>query len=119
MGEILRITDLIPSDDSIVKCEHSEYEPVTGTNLNNSGGDIRIYIEIQYLFTHPSESFLVIEGRLPKADGTAYANADAFFSKYSVRTFGSGDRKSIVSGSSDNNVGFVKICGRFFLYHKD
>ena len=28
------------------------------------------------IFTHPSESFLLIEGRLTKADGTAYANAD-------------------------------------------
>ena len=76
MSSILRITDPIPSDDSIDKYEHFEYEPVTRTNLNNSGGDIRIYIETQDLFTHPSESFLLIEGRLTKADGTAYANAD-------------------------------------------
>ena len=76
MSEILRITDPIPSDDSIDKYEHFEYETVTGTNLNNSGGDIRIYIETQDLFTHPSESFVIIEGRLTKADGTAYANAD-------------------------------------------
>ena len=47
-----------------------------GTNLHNSGGDIRLYIETQDIFTHPSESFLLIEGRLTKADGTAYANAD-------------------------------------------
>ena len=76
MSSILRITDPIPSDDSIDKYEHFEYEPVTGTNLNNSVGDIRIYIVTQDLFTHPSESFLLIEGRLTKADGTAYANAD-------------------------------------------
>ena len=71
MSSILRITDPIPSDDSIDKYDHFEYEPVTGTNLNNSGGDIRIYIETQDLFTHPSESFLLIEGRLTKANGTA------------------------------------------------
>ena len=76
MSEILRITEPIPSDDSIDKYEHFEYEPVTGTNLNNSGRDIRIYIETQDLFTHPSESFLIIEGRLTKAGVTAYANAD-------------------------------------------
>ena len=29
MGDILRITDPIPSDDSIDKYEHFEYEPVT------------------------------------------------------------------------------------------
>ena len=50
MSSILKITDPIPSDDSIDKYEHFEYEPVTGTNLNNSGGDIRIYIETQDLF---------------------------------------------------------------------
>ena len=60
MSSILRITDPILSDDSIDKYEHFEYEPVTGTNLNNSGGDIRIYIETQDLFMHPSESFLLI-----------------------------------------------------------
>ena len=70
------IPRIIPSDKSIDKYEHFEHEPVTGTNLNNSGGDIRIYIETQDLFTHPSEIFLIIEGRLTKADGTAYANAD-------------------------------------------
>ena len=76
MGEIFRITDPIPNDDRIDKYEHFEYGPITGTNLNNSGGEIRIAIETQHLFTHPSESFLLIEGRLTKADGTAYANAD-------------------------------------------
>ena len=44
--------------------------------MNNSGGDIRINIETQDLFTHPSESFLFIEGCLTKADGTAYVDAD-------------------------------------------
>ena len=45
MGDILRITDPIPSDDSIDKYDYFEYEIVTGTNLNNYGGDIRIYSE--------------------------------------------------------------------------
>ena len=77
MSSILRITDPIPSDDSIDKYEHFEYEPVAGTNLNNFRGDIRLYIETQDIFTHPSESFLFIEGHLTKAaDGTAYTDAD-------------------------------------------
>ena len=33
-------------------------------------------IESQDVFTHPSESYLIFEGRLTKADGIAYANAD-------------------------------------------
>ena len=45
------------------------------SNFNN-GGDIRISIELQDVFTHPSESYLIYEGRLIKADSTAYANAD-------------------------------------------
>ena len=57
MSSILRITDPIPNDDSIDKYEHFEHDPVTGTNLNNSGGDIRIYIETQDLFTHPAKAF--------------------------------------------------------------
>ena len=77
MSDILRITDPIPSDDSIDKYEEFEYGPITGTNLNNSGGDIRINIETQDLFTHPSESILLIGGQLTKVDGTAYANGDA------------------------------------------
>ena len=76
MSSIFRITDPIPSDDSIDKYEHFEYNPIVGTNLNNVG-DIRINIETQDIFTHPSESFLLIEGRLTKAaDGTAYADAN-------------------------------------------
>ena len=75
MSSILRVTDSILNDDSIDKYEYFEYLPITGTNLNNIG-DIRINIERQDIFTHPSESFLLIEGRLTKADGTDYANAD-------------------------------------------
>ena len=55
--------------------EYHEYKPITGTSLNN-GVDIRITIESQDVFTHPSESYLIIEGRLTKADGTLYVNAD-------------------------------------------
>ena len=76
MSSILRITDSILNDDSIDKYEYFEYLPITGTNLDNIG-DIRINIESQDIFTHPSESFLLIEGRLTKAaDGTDYGNAD-------------------------------------------
>ena len=74
--DILRITDPILSDDSIEVYEHVEYVPITGINLDDSGGDIRIIIETRELFTHPSESYLLIEGRLTKTDGTTYADAD-------------------------------------------
>ena len=76
MNSILRITDPIPKDDSIDKYEEIAYEPVAGTNLNSSGQDIRLTIETQDIFTHPSESYLIIEGRLLKTDNNSYGNND-------------------------------------------
>ena len=76
MNGILRITDPILSNDSIDKYEDVECEPVAGTNLNSSGADIRLTIETQDIFTHPSESFLVIEGELKKNDNNRYADDD-------------------------------------------
>ena len=76
MNSILRITDSILKDDSLDKYEEFAYEPITGANLNSPGQDIRINIETQDIFTHPSESYLIIKGRLLKADGTAYAHAN-------------------------------------------
>ena len=76
MSSIFRITDPILKDDSIDKYEEFAYEPITGANINSPGQDIRINIETQDIFTHPSESYLIIKGRLLKADGTAYAHGN-------------------------------------------
>ena len=76
MSSTLRINDPIPSDTSIDKYEDIEYEPVAGTNLNNDGGNIRLVIETQDIFTHPSKSYLIIEGRLTKNDAVAYGDND-------------------------------------------
>ena len=76
MNSILRITEPFLKDDSIDKYEDIEYEPIAGTNLNSSGKDIRLYIETQDIFTHPSESYLIIEGRLIKADNNSYGCDD-------------------------------------------
>ena len=69
MADILKFTDSPIIDESIEEYTYHEYEPITGTSLNN-GGAIRISIESQNVFTHPSESYLIFEGRLTKADGT-------------------------------------------------
>ena len=74
-SDILRITDPIITDESIVEYEHLEYDPIAGTNLNGTS-DIMITIELQDVFSHPSESFLLIEGKLTKDDDTPYADAD-------------------------------------------
>ena len=73
-SDILRFTETPLTDEGIEKYEWHEYEPAV-TNLNTAG-EIRINIETQDLFTHPAEAYLQFEGRLTKADGSAYANAD-------------------------------------------
>ena len=75
LADILKFTDSLIIDESIEEYEYHEYEPITGTSLNN-GGDIRISIESQDVFTHPSESYLIFEGRLAKAYGTLYVNPE-------------------------------------------
>ena len=77
MDSILRITDSILIDNSIEKYEDIVYEPIVGANLNTDGQDIRLTIKTQDIFTHPSESFLIIEGKLTKeADDTVYGDND-------------------------------------------
>ena len=61
MADILKFTDTTIIDDSIEEYEYHEYEPITGTRLNN-GGDIRIIIQLQDVFTQPTECYLIFEG---------------------------------------------------------
>jgi len=75
-SQILKFTEKPIIDESIQEYEYHEYEPQARTNLS-SAGEIVINIELQDLFSHPCESYLVFEGRLTKNDDTAYANADA------------------------------------------
>jgi len=74
-SEILRFSEKPVIDESIQEYEYHEYEPQARTNLN-SAGEININIDLQNLFTHPVESYIVFQGRLTKTDGTAYANTD-------------------------------------------
>ena len=74
MADILQITEDIPVDDSIYEYEYKEYNPITGTNLNR--GSIVITIESQDIYTHPSESFLIVEGELIKNDDARYLEND-------------------------------------------
>ena len=80
MADILQITEDIPVDDSIYEYEYKEYNPIAGTNLNR--GSIVITIEAQDIYTHPAESFLIIDGHLRKSTRGVggvvqnYANAD-------------------------------------------
>jgi len=71
----LNITQETVFDTSVERDQVHKYEPVTGKDLNNPGG-IRIVINQQDLYVQSSKSYLIIEGRLTKTDGTAYAHAD-------------------------------------------
>ena len=74
MADILQITEDIPVDDSIYDYEYKEYNPITGTDLNR--GSIVITIESQDIYTHPAESFLVIEGELLLGANGRYVDND-------------------------------------------
>ena len=71
MADILQITEDIPVDDSIYEYEYKEYNPIAGAPLNR--GSIVLTIESQDIYTHPAESFLIVEGKLvKKANGGVY-----------------------------------------------
>ncbi|XP_065680587.1 uncharacterized protein LOC136094533 [Hydra vulgaris] len=74
-SDIFNITDKLRIDEEIKKYEEYEFTPSVNSNLNLE--EIRIFIENSDSLFHPHESYLEIEGRLVKADGTAYANTDA------------------------------------------
>ena len=76
MVDILKFTNTQIIDENIEEYQYHQYDHITGTDLDNSGGDIRISIESQDVFAHNSESYLIFEGRLTKVDGTPCANAD-------------------------------------------
>ena len=73
MADILQITEDIPVDDSIYDYEYKEYNPIAGKTRDLNRGSIVIVIEAQDIYTHPAESFLIVEGKLVKnADGSVY-----------------------------------------------
>ena len=74
MADILQITEDIPVDDSIYEYEYKEYNPIVGTDVNR--GSIVITIEAQDIYTHPAESFLIIDGQLMKNNNNVYADGD-------------------------------------------
>ena len=76
MADILKFTEKPIIDERIEEYEYHEYDPITGNNLNN-GGDVRISIDRNTCSLILNiKSYLIFEGRLTKADGTPYANAD-------------------------------------------
>lgn len=75
MESILQFQEKYDVDDSIKSFEYHEYQPISGTQLN-SAGQITITIENQDEFFQPRRSYLLVEGKLVKADNTLYADGD-------------------------------------------
>ena len=74
MADILQITEDIPVDDSIYEYEYKEYNPIVGTNFEP--WEYCLTIESQDIYTHPAESFLIIDGQLININNNAYGNND-------------------------------------------
>jgi hypothetical protein len=120
--DILSFTETPMKDESIEEYEHHEYEPINGTNLNNPG-EIRINIETQDLFTHPSESYLIVEGQLKKADNTSYADVDMaaltnngimhLFSNIKYQLSGQEIESLFSPGQASTMLGLLKYPGDF------
>ena len=72
---ILQIKESFETDESIRRYDYNEYLPIAGTSYNTAG-EIRIILESQDEFFHPSNSYLVIEGQVVKENGTAYDTGD-------------------------------------------
>ena len=55
MTDILKFAETPLTVESVDEYEYHDYDPITASNINN-GGDIRICIESEDVFAHPSES---------------------------------------------------------------
>ena len=80
MADILQITEDIPVDDSIYDYEYKEYNPIAGKTGDLNRGSIVIVIEAQDIYTHPAESFLIVEGKLVKNDDGSVYDANTLIS---------------------------------------
>jgi hypothetical protein len=75
LSNIFDVTDPTVIDNEIQRYEYHGYEPELGNNLNTSG-DVRLHVTCKETIVHPAGSYLLVEGRLKKTDGSACAAAD-------------------------------------------
>ena len=101
-SDVLNFTEEIIVDEEIERFEFHEYEPVS-TNINTPV-EIKMNIEQQDLFTLPSEAYLLVEGRLLKADETSYADRRCYSCKQRHHALVQADFLSIVESRSGNHL---------------
>ena len=63
-------------DESVERFQYRVYDPPQGTPLNTNGQEIRIQIMSEDIWTLPSKSFLLVEGRLLDSTNDQPFNAD-------------------------------------------
>lgn len=75
--DALNILQSVPFDDSVSHVEWHSHLPYASMTLNNND-EIRIPIQQQDLCVIPSMSYLYVEGKLLKSDGTAVPSGTKF-----------------------------------------
>lgn len=76
-NKILQVKSPVLQDDDIISQQYHTYTPYT-TSYNNND-EIRITIQSQDLNVLPAYSYLYIEFKTEKSDGTPFGNEEAFF----------------------------------------
>lgn len=73
--EITMLDDTMGMDTSLIEYEFKKIH-TEARDINTSGGPISFDILNENAFTVPSDSYLLVEGRLTKDDGSAYTDAN-------------------------------------------
>ncbi|XP_071054981.1 uncharacterized protein [Onthophagus taurus] len=71
---ILSVSDKLEFDNSLVRLQYHNHLPYSSNSFNNSD-EIRIAIQQQDIYTLPSQSFIYVQGKLLKGDGTVDKDA--------------------------------------------
>lgn len=72
-AENLNVKTKVSIDNSVTDVQYHTYQPYAGTTFNNND-EIKIPIQVQNAYTLPARSYLYIEGKLLKEDGSANAS---------------------------------------------
>lgn len=85
MSEILQVRQGVSRIDDIIGVQHHTYTPYSTSFQNND--EIRITIQPQDLYVQPSESYLIVEFKPIKRDGTPFSKGEARFTQLSALHF--------------------------------
>lgn len=85
MSDILQIQNGVSRVDDIIGVQYHTYTPYSTSFQNND--EIRITIQPQDLYVQPSDSYLAIEFKPVKRDGTPFGKAEARFALLSGMNF--------------------------------